>query len=100
MKTRPLNETDLSELRNITVDKIKSFVQSRIKNDPSFKFQSPSVLVDMKKTTKLFFQYNHVCMSCGDVQEIGSYAIAQIAMGERINYKCECGHVLVLPQTV
>lgn len=81
-------------------EKIKSYVIEQNKKDKSFKFYSVGILVQKGKTTKKFLEYRHVCMNCGDVQEMTSYPIAQIAQGHKITYTCDCGHVTTLPQII
>jgi lysyl-tRNA synthetase class I len=93
-----LTKKELAQLKSHSIRKIKEYVQSNAAKNKAFKFYSVQTLIDKKLTTKKFLEFNHVCMNCGDVQEMSSYPIAQIAQGHKVNYTCACGHITILPQ--
>lgn len=93
VKVTDVTPESLKELEAHTKGRIKEFIQRT--NDKFYPFE------EMKRNLKIpsaFFEYRHVCMNCGDVQNMASYAIAQTTQGHKILYTCECKHVTILPQ--
>jgi hypothetical protein len=93
-----LSKKDLQDLAKHSKARIKEYVLLRNSKNPAFKYYSARVLIDRGIATRKFLEFRHVCMNCGDVQEMAGYAIAQTAMGYKVNYTCDCGHVTTLPQ--
>lgn len=98
VRVTDVTEESLKQLKEHSKRKIKEYVQKQVAKEKAFKYMTAHALVERKVATKKFLENNHVCMNCGDVHEMGSYAIAQTAMGYKVNYTCECGHITVLPQ--
>ena len=98
VKVTDVTEESLKQLKEHSKRKIKEYVQKQVAKEKAFKYMTAHVLLERKIITKKFLENNHVCMNCGDVQKMGSYAIAQTAMGHKVNYTCSCGHITILPQ--
>jgi lysyl-tRNA synthetase class I len=98
VKVTDVTDEGLNQVKEHSKRKIKEYVQKQVAKNEVFKYMTANLLIERKVTTKKILEYNHVCMNCGDVQEMGSYAIAQTAMGHRVKYTCECGHITSLPQ--
>ncbi len=85
VKVRDLNKADLKRAGEITINKIKAYLKAK-------PFATKMDLQLALKLTPSFMENHVICCRCGHVEEKGSYAIAQKAMGYPVIFNCDCGN--------
>lgn len=95
-----ISDKDFEYIKRCSRAKIKTYVEKRMAKDKAFRFYPATLLIERKITTKAYLKDNLICMNCGYSEEIASYAIAQNAMGYKVNFTCDCGQITSLPQII
>lgn len=78
--------------------RIKAYVMEQNRKNKSFRFFTASAVVRKLKLPANFLKEHVICMSCGHTEDKSTYAIAQLALGNKVFFTCKCGHKTFLTQ--
>lgn len=98
MNKSTISKKDLDRIKELKSAQLKKYIIDQNIKNAYFKFKSHYFLIDSGKITRRFLVKNTVCMACGHIEKMATYAMAQNAMGNKINFTCDCGHITPLPQ--
>lgn len=89
------DKQEIEQLERHIAAKVKNYITER----PN-KFRTLQNMCTLLRIPPKSFEFKVVCMNCGDITPMSSYAIAQIASGNKLTYECKCEHITTLPQII